>query len=771
MRIGTPHPRLGFLAAVILFVTVGLTVFATARDPAHSATITASYESGYLDVSINGYGTTGMGTFHLDDAGAGHVALCVEANERHSTDADAYAPVENRLHSAELDTLVWLIAGMPAIDSDTGVAAAALAWYFSGALRNIGVPVWTDGHRDFAPISPVDPERWDSLAAYDLSHLIGLRSEGVDLDTAERRVVELFDTITRLAGPWQLIDVDGRFQLTGPAGAISGHSVRIEARDHTGAPTAATDLVTDANGWVTPSLTSMPSGGSIHASTTSPGTHREWDGPGEVQRLVTATERPLSVDRRVPAQPGHLLVVKQSADPTIAVAGAAFELLDANQALVEGVVTADDGRATFAPVDPSVHPAPYTIREVSAPAGLLVSAPNQTLTVLSVNASEPTTAVMTDAPRTVPIEVIKGFSIEGIGPEDRSGFEFDLVRRSDGLTTRLVTDATGRSQRAEIALGDYTICEARVPEWAQALIDGGCVTLAITLDTIDEYDATVEPLTPDRPPYTVLYLNNVVAPSIITEAHDPADGDRRLASSGGSAVDVVTMTGLIPGTTYLITGELVPPGSTPWAAGEEGDHSTSPDADRVVSLTEFTAAQSSETHQVEFSIPAFAAGKYVIVERLWVGELVVAEHADLTDELQTIVIEPPVTTTTSTTTTTVPVTTVPVTTVPVTTVPMTTFPVTTVPMTTVPAGTPPPATPDTTTTTTPATTTVPPTRTTDASTSTTIAPPVVPRLPSTGAAGSTDQLVRLAEIALLFGVALIVITRLVPRCGSTNELF
>ena len=761
MRLGSFHPRFGFVAAVSVSLAVGLAVFAMAWGRAQSATITASYESGYLDVSLNGYGATGMGTFRLDDAGAGHVALCIEADERHSTDADAYAPEENRFQSAELDTLVWLIARMPSVDSDSGVAAAALAWYYSGALRNIGVPVWADGHRDFADISPVDPERWDSLRPYNLSHLIGLRAEGMDLDTAERRVVELFDTVARLAGPWQLIDSDGRFQLTGPAGPISGHMVRIEVRDHTGTSTSTADLVTDANGSVTPAFTAMAAGGSVHASTTSPGTHREWDGPGEVQRLITATERPLSVDRRVPPQPGHLLVVKQSSDPTIGVADAVFELLDNNQSVVERVSTAADGRATFAPVDPSIHPAPYTLREVSAPAGLLVSAPNQVLPTLSARSNDPTTVVMTDAPRTVPIEVVKEFSIEGVGPPDRSGFEFDLVRISDGLTTRLVTDASGRSQRVDIAIGDYTVCETKVPAWASALVDGGCVTLAVTLGTIDEYDEAVGPLAPERPAYPVPYVNNVVGPSIMTQAHDRADGDRLLAATGGATIDVVTMTGLIPGTTYVLSGELVPPGGTPTPASEDVPMS-SVDTARVTAHTEFTATLSSEAHQVEFAVPALAAGRYVIVERLWVGNRVVAEHADLTDDLQTIVIQPPAVVAT---TSTVPVTTVPPTTIaPVG--PETTPPPTTPPPTTSPTIIPSTTTPLPTTT----VTTVLPTRVTVATTSTTVAPPVVPQLPKAGAGGGASHLVRLADIALLLGVGLIVMTRVVPRREPTDEI-
>ncbi len=753
MRTNSSLHRIGLTAIVMISLCAMLVLFTTAWGRAQGATISASYEAGHLDVSINGYGTTGMGTFRLDDASSGHVALCVEAHERHSTEADAYSPVDNRFNSVELDTLIWLVSRMPSVDSDTGVAAAALAWYYSGAMRNIGVPVWADGHRDFAAISPVEPERWDALGPYNLSHLIGLRAEGVDLDTAERRVVELFDAVARMAGPWHLTDSDGKFQLTGATGPIVGHPVRIEVRDHVGSPTSTVDLVTDSNGWVTPAVAAMPFGGSILASTVSPGTHREWDGPGEVQRLVTATDLPLLVERHVPAQPGHLVVVKQSTDSTIGVSGAVFELLDASHATVEQITTGPDGAAHFAPVDPSIHLGPYTIHEVSAPSGLLLSAPDQTVPSLSANQSEPTTVIMTDAPRTIPVQVEKQLSIEGVGPTDRSGFEFDLVRVADGLTTRLVTNPAGRSQPVEVALGDYTICETKVPDWATSLVDGGCVNMTITLETIDLYDETIGPNPAERPAFAVPYLNTVAPPSIVTRAHDPSDGDRLLPASGGSAIDVVTLTGLIPGTAYVITGELVPPGGLPSAVGpDEGAPTTGADTARVTSRNDFTAVESSEEHLVEFDVPALTAGKYVIVERLWVGDQLVAEHADLTDELQTIEIPTPTTTVTTSIPNTVPETPAPAATIPESTVPTETLPV---------AAADTSATTTTTTTTTTATTPTAPRPPVSAPT-TTVARPVAPRLPSTGGGGS-GQLLHLADVALIAGIGLLVITRLIPR--------
>jgi hypothetical protein len=50
---------------------------ATIPDRGTAATITASYESGHPDVSINDYRTRAMGTFRLDDGGTSRFALCI----------------------------------------------------------------------------------------------------------------------------------------------------------------------------------------------------------------------------------------------------------------------------------------------------------------------------------------------------------------------------------------------------------------------------------------------------------------------------------------------------------------------------------------------------------------------------------------------------------------------------------------------------------------------------------------------------------------------
>src|SRR3954468_21136044 len=139
------------------------------------------------------------------------VALCVEADSSHTTIHDAYSLVPNRVTSAELDALIWLLGDGASLDVDTATAAAAVAWFDAGAQRNIGVPVWADGTRAFEGITPSSPEPWNALSKFGLSHPVGLRSGVTDLDAAERRVFELYQQAAALAGPWTLTaDAAGR---------------------------------------------------------------------------------------------------------------------------------------------------------------------------------------------------------------------------------------------------------------------------------------------------------------------------------------------------------------------------------------------------------------------------------------------------------------------------------------------------------------------------------------------------------------------------------
>ncbi len=671
---------------------------------AEGATITASYEAGYRDTILNDYGAPGMGTFRLVNGADAQVALCVEAADPHASGQDAYSLVPNRIDSQELDALVWVIDRAGALDNDTAIAAASLAWYYSGAVRDIGPLVWSNGAQNFAPITPLAPEPWDKLPRFSLSHPVGLRAGGLNLDAAERRVAELHRQVTALRGPWTLTaDPTGkRFRLVGESGPIPGQAVQVEVRNPTGS-TVASQALTDSDGWATTAVPNTPDGAIVTASVDSPGIHKEWDGAGRVQRMATSTTSVLTATFSIPALPRHIEVHKSSTDPTIGVADGEFVLIDANGNEVGRSTSNSSGVARFSPINPQVHPAPYTIHELEAPPGLDRSAPDVGLATVSHDPNSPTIVDMLDRPLTVPVRVRKELSIPTAGPQDRSGFEFSVVRRSDKATVVLVTGPDRLTDRANLGLGTYEVCETAKPAWASGLIDGGCQPIEIKLSDL----STAEILIP--------YLNIVPTPTIDTRAADVADDDQVMSTAGGTAVDHVELTNLVPGTEYTLVGELV--------AVEAGIGTST----GITASTRFVADQSTERVVVRFEIPAVAAGAIVITERVEVDGQVLVEHADLADPNQTltIVAPPPVTTTTTTTTTLSPAT------------------------------TSPPGVPTTTTT----TTTTAPTPTLPIATH--------PTLPPTGGDGAT-RLMRLGDIGFVSGVALIALASLLPRRNGSR---
>jgi hypothetical protein len=674
-----------------------------------SATLTVSYEAGHLDVSINDYRTDGMGTFRLVDGADDVPALCIEADQPHSSTDDAYREVSVGTPSNELDTLIWLVSQI-APDDDTATAAAALAWFYAGAERSIGEPVWSNWALDYQPIGPVSPEPWDALAPFGMSHPVGLRTGRDDLEVVERRVAAVHRPVLAWGGPWQLSahpDL-GRFRLVGSAGPIGGQPMTITVAP-TGSDPFSAQVVTDVDGFADVALdpAGLPDGAVVHASLGAPGPHREWDGEGAVQRMITATVTPLAASFEVSPLTRHITVAKRSTDPTIGVAGGMFALIDARGSEVERIVTDSDGRATFAPIDPALHPVPYTVHEVEPPPGLARTAPDVVVSDASTVVEHPTIAEFTDKPLEVPVAIRKELSVP-VGPDDRTGFAFSIVRAQDGRAVEVASGPSGTTDRVALPVGTYELCEIAVPRWAAAFRDGGCQTIEIDLDRAVTGDAI-----------TVPYLNIVPPPMIDTVARDDADGDQVLGPSGGRVVDSVLLSGLVAGSKYALVAELIRIGP--------GD-SYDPFGVAQSRTIDFVADADTARLEVRFEVPALDATALVVVERLFVGDEIVAAHDDLTDPDQTLTIVAPV----ETTTTVQPTTTTSTTTTSTTTA-TTTSTSTTTPSTTVLSG---------------------PLRTTSTTQYGT--------LPRTGT-DETARLLRLGDVGFAIGVMLMALAGLLPR--------
>lgn len=124
--------------------------------------------------------------------------------------------------------------------------------------------------------------------------------------------------------------------------------------------------------------------------------------------------------------------------------------------------------------------------------------------------------------------------------------------------------------------------------------------------------------------------------SVATQAHDGATGDHvGSASVQATIVDKVSMKNLIPGKEYTLKGTLVYKEAFTDAQGVE--HAAGESIGATAELT-FTAEEANETREMTFSFDASALeGKTVVVfEDLYHNNALIAWHADLNDEDQSI---------------------------------------------------------------------------------------------------------------------------------------
>lgn len=117
-------------------------------------------------------------------------------------------------------------------------------------------------------------------------------------------------------------------------------------------------------------------------------------------------------------------------------------------------------------------------------------------------------------------------------------------------------------------------------------------------------------------------------PVIGTSLVDAADDDRVLKWNGGTVIDTVSYQHLIPGIEYVVRGELMRK-SDGTATGIKGS-------------TTFVPSSASGSVDVTFVVPVGYAGESLVAFE-WLfegdGEVAVAEHADIEDAAQTVLVE------------------------------------------------------------------------------------------------------------------------------------
>lgn len=132
---------------------------------------------------------------------------------------------------------------------------------------------------------------------------------------------------------------------------------------------------------------------------------------------------------------------------------------------------------------------------------------------------------------------------------------------------------------------------------------------------------------------------SVTPPRIETSASDAADGDKEIAGDGmASVVDTVSFAGLIAGEEYELDGSLMVDDGT-----LEGTPARDAFGNPITAHLAFIPDASHGSVEISFRVDATLLEedtKLVAFERLFANDALMAEHADIHDENQTVYVEP-----------------------------------------------------------------------------------------------------------------------------------
>lgn len=144
---------------------------------------------------------------------------------------------------------------------------------------------------------------------------------------------------------------------------------------------------------------------------------------------------------------------------------------------------------------------------------------------------------------------------------------------------------------------------------------------------------------------TVTILNPTIKTSASDNRHDISRDDVSLRPSS-NIYDTVSMTGLIPGKTYKIEGQVIEKSSEEPVTLKDTTSATTNGTNLVVTLSEnnlsatttFTAVGESQdvVFRYIFDSTYYAGKSVVVVEDLYYGDDLIATHRDLTDTDQTL---------------------------------------------------------------------------------------------------------------------------------------
>ena len=198
---------------------------------------------------------------------------------------------------------------------------------------------------------------------------------------------------------------------------------------------------------------------------------------------------------------------------------------------------------------------------------------------------------------------------------DTTDPELDAVDLDMGVTQTFTTDENGEILISYLSTGTYCVKETKA--------DGYMIDPDIHEFTVDE-TGRVE----GQDVYTMTLTNK--QSRIHTKARGAESGTHEvLAESGARIIDTVSYENLNVGTAYVVEGVLM---------DQQTGQPVEIDGKQITAKVEFTPEQSDGSVDVPFDLDATSlAGKNIVVfEKLYQGELKVAEHQDINDADQTV---------------------------------------------------------------------------------------------------------------------------------------
>lgn len=221
--------------------------------------------------------------------------------------------------------------------------------------------------------------------------------------------------------------------------------------------------------------------------------------------------------------------------------------------------------------------------------------------------------------------------------EVMSGGEYTLVDRIDYVNLIVGNEYVVTSQLVDKATGDMLVDGIETtftPETAD-----GTFSVEIPFNADDMAGKSVVAYQTISRDGIVIAIDNdinnfnetITVPKISTSAASAETGDNEgITENGYRLVDTVTYENLVPGRSYMLTGTVVDK--------ETGEVLVESNSNPVVTTKGFTPEEANGTVEVEFVFDASQLGgkDVVVYETLTREDVVLAEHADINDESQTI---------------------------------------------------------------------------------------------------------------------------------------